>query len=109
MSGYRVWGIWQCKGPCQAQREFITYDLSSIDADMAECCSCGYQYGKRIDMTETDPGKRVKRNLSKKIVTLGRKRWVEQQMRLGRVTGMMVPDLVTKQIIHELRRRDGEE
>ena len=108
MSGYRVWGIWRCRA-CEDHREFITYDLSSIDADLAECASCGFQYGKRIDMTEEDPSKRVKANLSKATIAKGRKRYSEQQQRLSRVHGVMVVGRVTPQIVKELLRRDGEE
>ena len=108
MSGYRVWGIWRCRA-CEDHREFITYDLSSIDADMAECAMCGFQYGKRIDMTEEDPSKRIKTTLSKATIAMGRKRYIAQQTSLSRVHGVMVVSLVTPQIIKELRRREGEE
>lgn len=108
MSGYRVWGIWRCRA-CEGQREFITYDLSSIDADLAECASCGFQFGKRIDMTEVDVTKRVKANLSKAVIRRGREVYVKQQMGLSRMHGMLATQLVTPQIISELRRRNGEE
>lgn len=108
MSGYRVWGIWRCRA-CEGQREFITYDLGSIDADLAECASCGFQYGKRIDMTEEDPTKRVKTTLSKAIIAKGRRLYHEQQMGLSRAHGVMAVSLVTKPMIKELLRREGEE
>ncbi len=108
MSGYRVWGIWRCRA-CEDHREFITYDLSSIDADLAECASCGFQYGKRIDMTEEDPTKRVKATLSKATIARGRERYVKQQVGLSRMHGVMVVGRVTPQIVKELQRREGEE
>jgi hypothetical protein len=108
MSGYRVWGIWRCRA-CEGQREFITYDLSSIDADMAECCVCGFQYGKRIDMTEEDPSKRVKANVTKATIARGRARYVAQQTGLSRLHGTLAVERITPQILHELRRREGEE
>lgn len=107
MSGYRVWGTWRCRG-CDDEREFITYDLSSIDADMAECASCGFQYGKRIDMSEDDPSKRVKSNITKATINRGRQRYVARQAQLSKLHGMLVTERVTPQIIHELRRREGE-
>lgn len=107
MSGYRVWGIWKCRG-CDGPREFITYDLSSIDADEAECAMCGYRYGKRIDMTETDPSKRVKTSLSKSVIRRGRQRYLDEQKNLSRKHGMLAIERVTPQIIAELRRREEE-
>lgn len=108
MSGYRVWGIWRCRG-CDGPREFITYDLSSIDADMAECGMCGFQYGKTIDMTQEDPTKRVKATLSKSVIRRGRARWLEEQKYLARGHGMLSMSQMTPQIIKELQRREGEE
>jgi Zn ribbon nucleic-acid-binding protein len=105
MSGYRVWGIWRCRA-CEAPREFITYDLNSIDADMAECCACGYQYGKTIDMSQEDPTKRVRATLSKKVINAGRKRYMAEQKYLARGHGMLSIDLMTPQIIKELERRE---
>ena len=107
MSGYRVWGIWRCR-PCEGPREFITFDLNSIDADMAECGMCGFQYGKTIDMTQADPTKRVRSTLSKSVIRRGRTRYLEEQKYLARGHGMLAAPLVTPQIITELRRRQGD-
>ena len=108
MSGYRVWGIWRCRA-CEAPREFITYDLSSIDADLAECAVCGFQYGKTIDMTHPDPTKRVRATLSKSVVRRGRQRYLEEQQYLSRGHGMLSIDQMTPQIVKELQRREGDE
>jgi hypothetical protein len=108
MSGYRVWGIWRCRA-CELPREFITYDLSSIDADMAECAVCGFQYGKTVDMTQEDPSKRVRPTLSKKVINRGRARYIEEQQHLARAHGVLEMTLMTPQIVKELQRREGED
>lgn len=108
MSGYRVWGIWKCR-ECDAAREFITYDLSSIDADMAECGICGFQYGKTIDMTQDDPTKRVRSTLSKPVLRRGRARYMAEQEYLARAHGMLSMAHVTPQIVKELQRRRGDD
>ncbi len=108
MSGYRVWGIWRCRA-CEGPREFVTYDLNSIDADFAECGKCGFQYGKTIDMTQEDPTKRVKATLPKSVIRRGRALYLAEQGYLARAHGMLSMPQITPQIVKELPRRGGEE
>lgn len=106
-SGERVFGIWYCR-KCGRDTEFIAENLNMTDPDMAECCACGYQYGKIIDMSEKEPGRRVKRNLSQEVVRKGAQRWLDQQARLSKIHNGPVAGLVTPQMIVEWRRREDD-
>lgn len=103
--GIRCFGIWYCNR-CMCQREFVSYDNENSDPDFAECYTCGYQYGKIIDETATDPSQRVRPRLDRAIVEAGRAKYVDQQRRMMQNLGLPeggLPDDIRR----EYKRRRG--
>lgn len=72
--------------------------------DFAECCECGYSYGRKVNMTPGIPNdQKVVENISSEVAELGYRKWIDSRIAINRSMG--VDGYIDRVIVDEFRRR----